>query len=306
MIQNSKIQVFLATHNRPEYIMDVIDSVLNQTFVEYELIISDNSNNNLTRNILESSGVLNLSNIRYVKREAISALQHLRKILTEVSLDYFMIFHDDDLMLPNMLQDLYCQFIEFPNFPIAAVGGNALLLKDDKFTNQTFMKTAAQTDRIISESPNQLALMYVNNNICPFDSYLYNSKVVKGVTFEEEKGGKYFDCSYLLDINCISSIIILTRPVMYLRLHTSQDSRAHSLPGRIKLLSHIKKVTENSIPHKKIKQFQLYNIYGQYCKKILNRHCEYFSRSTLKISILLCKYRRFDWLVKMHLKALIH
>ena len=48
-----KVDVLLATYNGEKYLKEQIDSILNQTYQNINLIISDDNSNDSTRKILE-------------------------------------------------------------------------------------------------------------------------------------------------------------------------------------------------------------------------------------------------------------
>ena len=301
-----KIQIFLTTHNRPEYIDGVIDSILKQSFKDFELVISDNSNNELTRNLIDERGYIENERLRYIKRNCIPPIDHFNIILKEVESEYFMIFHDDDIMLPDMVGYLYQLMVSLSDNSIVAVGCNAFLLKGNLKTKKTYMKGAeSKKENIISENHCDLALMYFDENNCPFDSYLYKSNVAKKVLLNKGKGGKYCDLSFLLDVNSIGKLLISYKPLMYLRIHKAQDSKSHSLLDRITLLNYIKIKTNASLPEKKFKVFQLYNVYAECSKKILIKNNKISSKRILNVSILLIKYGRLDWLIKLLIRVVV-
>ena len=49
-----KIQIFIASYNRPHLVVKTIDSVLSQTFNSFNVIVSDNSTNDETESLLTS------------------------------------------------------------------------------------------------------------------------------------------------------------------------------------------------------------------------------------------------------------
>ena len=48
--------VVIASYNREKYIRQTIDSVLSQTFKDYEIIVVDDGSTDRTKNILQSYG----------------------------------------------------------------------------------------------------------------------------------------------------------------------------------------------------------------------------------------------------------
>ena len=96
------------TRNRPQFIMRSIESILSQSYSKFNLIVSDNSTNNCIQKLIEEKGITD-SRFKYLKRERPfeSGIEHVNAIHMEVQSQYYMIFHDDDIMLPEMVEKLY-------------------------------------------------------------------------------------------------------------------------------------------------------------------------------------------------------
>ena len=107
-MKRTEICVYILTHNRPETILRSLNSVRNQRFNDLTIIVSDNSTNDDTGELVipitfEDKRVI------YIKRgtECNTAEKHMNYILKYNSYRYFMMFHDDDEMLPDMIEHLY-------------------------------------------------------------------------------------------------------------------------------------------------------------------------------------------------------
>ena len=59
------ISIVIPTYNRADYISETIDSVLNQTYNDYEIIVVDDGSNDDTKAILSKYG----DQIRYIYQE---------------------------------------------------------------------------------------------------------------------------------------------------------------------------------------------------------------------------------------------
>jgi len=121
-----KIQVFILTYNRPQYVLRAVNSALNQNFDDYEVIISDNSTNDDTQKIIAT---LNNDKLKYKKREpSLPVIEHFNLVLSEVASDYFILFHDDDEMLPDYVSTLFETLKNNPD--IVAAASNAFLISN--------------------------------------------------------------------------------------------------------------------------------------------------------------------------------
>ena len=127
----TSLQIYIMSRDRPDYLINALDSVISQVTVNIKLdiIVSDNSETDEVEKIV--SDLYQNSNITYVRRvPTLSPFDHHRAIINEVSSEFFMLFHDDDIMLPNLVQNLYTEISRDDD--VVAVGSNALLFYQDK------------------------------------------------------------------------------------------------------------------------------------------------------------------------------
>src|SRR5664280_574944 len=98
------VSVVLPTFNRPHYLAQAIQSVLDQTFVHFEVIVTDNGDSAAVRRLVASFGDVRL---RYRSNETNIGL--LRNALAGWAVargQYVATLHDDDLWDPAFLQKL--------------------------------------------------------------------------------------------------------------------------------------------------------------------------------------------------------
>ncbi|UKI56577.1 MAG: glycosyltransferase [Treponema succinifaciens] len=100
------VSVIIPTYNRGRLILDSINSVLNQTYKNIELIVVDDCSTDDTEEILKS---INDSRIKYVKLEKNSGACIARNKGIELSTGEFIAFNDsDDLWITTKLEKQLC------------------------------------------------------------------------------------------------------------------------------------------------------------------------------------------------------
>lgn len=107
---NPKVSILIPTRNRTEFFKKSLQSILNQTYKNIEIIISDNfPENNETEKYVKS---LENNNIIYIKQEKLISMVDHWNFLTEQSTgDYICIYHDDDIYSENIIEtSLECFF----------------------------------------------------------------------------------------------------------------------------------------------------------------------------------------------------
>ncbi|QIR13943.1 glycosyltransferase family 2 protein [Shewanella aestuarii] len=105
-----KVSIGMPVFNGGEYIADAIESILNQTFTDYEIIISDNCSNDTTGKICQHYAQ-NDSRIRYIKQSSnIGAEANFNFVFKQSVAKYFMWAAVDDIRSPKFLEVNY-QFL---------------------------------------------------------------------------------------------------------------------------------------------------------------------------------------------------
>ncbi|MDC0408577.1 glycosyltransferase family 2 protein [Flavobacteriaceae bacterium] len=108
---NITISIIIATYNRPELILETLESISNQTFKDYECIIVDDClENNKTEFVIKSFSKHD-SRFNYYRRNTRfrKGLPGCRNCGIELSKgDFILFFDDDDIMHPQNLELSLC------------------------------------------------------------------------------------------------------------------------------------------------------------------------------------------------------
>lgn len=234
-----KIQVFVLTHNRPTLVRDAVRSILEQQADDFAVVVSDNSTADDTETIFAG---MSHPRLRYVRRApGLPQIQHFSTVSEEVRSPYFMMFHDDDLMLPNCIRTL-SDYLD-RHTGVAAVGCNAYFIENDRLTTHLCFDKTTSGD-VVFRDVNEFVRHYLDwGPVAVFPSYMYRWQAVQNIALEAAPGGKYRDVSYLMQIAGRGAIAWLAAPLLGYRIHHGQDTRTHVLHDRLKLLRYIYKTT---------------------------------------------------------------
>jgi glycosyltransferase involved in cell wall biosynthesis len=100
----NKIDVIIPTYNRADYLKMAIDSVLDQTYKNFNLYVLDNCSTDHTSKLMKTYSANQLT---YIKNEENHGfIGNLNKALETGTSEYFQIFHDDDMLEPNFLESV--------------------------------------------------------------------------------------------------------------------------------------------------------------------------------------------------------
>ena len=117
MIKNKNITVVICLYNAENYIKETLESIKNQSFKEFKILIIDDKSkdNSLTvcKNYLEK----NFTDFRVIELEENRGTAYARNLaLNEVDTELMMFFDADDIAKPEMVKTLYNKINENENF----------------------------------------------------------------------------------------------------------------------------------------------------------------------------------------------
>lgn len=95
-----KVSVIIPTYNRAEFISDAIESVLNQTFEDYEIIIVDDGSTDNTKQIVQSY----TSKVKYYYQEQSGVSSARNYGIKAATGEYIAFLDSDDQFLPQKLE----------------------------------------------------------------------------------------------------------------------------------------------------------------------------------------------------------
>lgn len=105
-----KISVLIPVYNRRHYIEDCINSVLIQTFQDFEIILRDDGSTDGTADFIQQRYAAEISagKIKLRRNEKnLGEFPTVKKLIQNATGKYFTILHSDDLYLPHALEHLY-------------------------------------------------------------------------------------------------------------------------------------------------------------------------------------------------------
>jgi glycosyltransferase involved in cell wall biosynthesis len=117
------VSICIPTYNRPNLIGKLLDSILNQTYQDFEVIITDNSDNSLTQSLVQSK--YQDARIRYFKNtKNLGMGGNTRRALDLIQGDFFTFTPDDDLWIDLQKLEKQVGFLQ-ANHEINIVYSNA-------------------------------------------------------------------------------------------------------------------------------------------------------------------------------------
>ena len=99
-----RFSVLLPTRNGGKFLENCISTILDQSYRDLELIVSDNANTDNTKEVLASISDLRLKVIR--TEEPVSVTENWNRALNASSGDYILMMGEDDCLLPGYFEKM--------------------------------------------------------------------------------------------------------------------------------------------------------------------------------------------------------
>jgi len=149
MIENQLVSIIMNCHNGEKYLKDSIESVLSQTYENWELIFWDNKSEDESNKIFKS---YTDTRFRYFYSEKFTSLYEARNLAIEKSKGDFIAFLDtDDMWKKNKLE---LQMPYFKNPEVGLVFSNLWLIKENNKKKKIYSKKKLPKGKIYNELVN--------------------------------------------------------------------------------------------------------------------------------------------------------
>jgi glycosyltransferase involved in cell wall biosynthesis len=136
--KNPTITTIICTYRRPKMLERAIESVLNQTYQDFQICIYDNNSGDETASVV-AKFVEKDSRIKYhCHSENIGSTKNYLYAMNEVSTPIFSFLADDDLILPNFYSVAMAGFDKEPRALYSATSFLSLSLDGKKVCNMLF------------------------------------------------------------------------------------------------------------------------------------------------------------------------
>jgi len=121
-MENTFVSIGLPVYNGEEFLARALETLLSQTYRNFEIIISDNSSNDATESICRNYCALD-SRIRYIRQiNNIGAVENFKFVLSEANGNFFFWAAHDDYFNENHLATI-AKELELNHLAIVAMSG---------------------------------------------------------------------------------------------------------------------------------------------------------------------------------------
>lgn len=222
-IKMPKVSVLLPNYNNAPYLKEAIDSILNQTFTDFEFIIVDDGSTDNSIEIINSYDDLRI--ILILKEENSGIVDTLNRGLENAKGEYLVRMDGDDISFPDRIEKLVYFLDENPEIGVCSSSLKNVGLIDEIWTDDS------------DPSINKAKVLFGNPLGHPTSVFRLNMLKENNIRY---KNGYPFIEDYKLfsDLNSITLFSSVPDVLyQYRRLpHTSTIANSDTLQERIKLV----------------------------------------------------------------------
>lgn len=145
MIENKKIDILMATYNGEKYLVEQLDSIINQTYHNWNLLIRDDNSTDKTLEIIQNYHKKD-KRIKILKdnKGNLGIVRNFEELLKSSESEFIMFSDQDDIWVENKL-DMYLKMIEKIKNKGFMIHSDAILFDKNKsnILKETFISKKA-------------------------------------------------------------------------------------------------------------------------------------------------------------------
>jgi len=207
------VSVIMPSYNYEGYISEAIESVLNQTFDDFELIIIDDASKDNSKKIIQSFDKKNIKIRSFFHKENQGLAKTVNECIKKAKGKYISYFSSDDIWSKEKLEK-QLEILEKDEDLIVWSEGLVVDAKSD-FTGELFTQIHSALNR--KKSGDIFEELLKNNYICG-QSLIYKRENLKNVRFDEHL--KYLgDYKFIVDLAKKYKFYFIPEPLVMYRIH---------------------------------------------------------------------------------------
>lgn len=123
-MEEKKVAVILSTYNGERFVREQLDSILNQTYKNFEIVVRDDGSSDNTVNIIKEYQKNN-KNITLYERENVGFVKSFFELLKLADADYYSYADQDDIWIENKIELAVQELNKLDNSKPNMVFGNS-------------------------------------------------------------------------------------------------------------------------------------------------------------------------------------
>jgi glycosyltransferase involved in cell wall biosynthesis len=257
--QSPKISIVMPTYNRAGFILETIESIRQQTYTNWELIIIDDGSEDNTEEIIKQ---VDDCRIQFYKAGKVGIGIKLKNVGIKRASGEFIAFMDsDDLWMPEKLSKQLEVLEEHPQAAFSITGAYNFRSRSEPL--EYFYK---QSEGILVD--NLLPLFFTSDAAILPQTLMFRRECLN-IIEKQVKLSPDSDVSFLLDLAAHYEGIIVYEPLLQRRLHDANFSTAFWQRGYAEMIGIIHSYKTQKLIYPQLARQALFKLYINYGEKHL-------------------------------------
>lgn len=219
--------IMITSYNRPNYFKLALESAINQSYLNTEIIICDNSTNDKVKNLMKN---YDYENVRYYKNEKeLEVIENFNKCINLTNSNYICFLMDDDLYHTDKLNVMMNYFIEDESLSIVTSHRQVIDLHGKNLHDIFATKRLFENPTIINETQIKEFTIKTQTNFWGETT----TPIFKKSLLQNGKFGFYNERQYSVISDWVTwismaekgNLLYLPETLSYFRIHENQDQK---------------------------------------------------------------------------------
>ncbi len=259
METSPKISIIMPTYNRAHLVGETIDSIRNQTFTNWELLIMDDGSADNTEEIIEQ---YNDERIQFYKAGRTGEVSKLKNIAIKNARGELIAFIDsDDLWGATKLEKQLAAMKQYPEAGFCLTGGYNFIKKNEPVAYLYKERDGSRVGHFLlpilrSEVAGHIPALLFRKDCVQVSGYFDETKL-------------FSDPDFILSLACHHNGVLLYEILYYRRLHEQSDSDEHWEKGYSDWIIVIRSYRTRKLIAASVAREALFKLYINYGEKCL-------------------------------------
>ena len=226
------IDILLSTYNGEPFLEELLQSLKDQSYSKWKLLIRDDGSNDRSTEILNAFGEKEPDKVRIVRdsKKHLGPKKSFEALLQFSSADYIMFCDQDDVWMPDKIRDTLDKMLEMeqqnPGLPMLVFTDLTVTDKNLKVIHPSLWEYT----KVNPENINNIYRLLVNNPVVGCTVMI--DKAVKSAVLPIPERAVMHDWWIVLNVARKGRVGFLTRPTIWYRLHDRNNLGVSGANGK--------------------------------------------------------------------------
>ena len=229
------LNIYIVTYNRSQMLKKMIDSVLKQSFFDFDLYILDNASTDDTDIVVNEFTDKRINYIKHKKN--IGGVGNINYALESCNSKYIIILHDDDIICKDLIEKELTILNLYNDIKAISCDDNVINENDEIVDFYEYKKSEEEFYYIDNYFENYIK----SGRTLVFPATMYDNIFLKKNNLKlDNKVGPCADVIFHMDIERVGGkIAIINEKLIKYRRHCNQDSYINSISMTTSLYNYI-------------------------------------------------------------------